>query len=714
MNPLQDSFKIALSDDFLDALMKVPRTQRKKVQKFIRTFRRNPTSPGFNYETIENATDPNMRSVRIDLDYRAILLAPQQGNVYVLLWVASHDDAYDWAQRKRCVVHPDTGSLQIFSVDEAEYIEPSEVEDDEAPAALFDDFRDRELRRLGVPDELLGVVRKFQTQQDLERAAERLPDEVFEALFWLSEGDDFEDVHRAVVMHDAPEVDTEDFAAALENPQSQRRFVVVDDENLEQVLDASLEKWRVFLHPMQRKIVELDMDGKSGSVRVLGGAGTGKTVVAMHRAVFLAKEIFNDPRDRLLFTTFTSNLARDIEENLKKIGDAEILERIEVVHLDQWVSNFLRAQGYAKKIRYFSYGSGDLYELWEEAMALRPDSIDLPATFYREEWEYVVQAQGCSGVRDYLRARRTGRGVALRRKQRQQIWKVFEAYRNLLDEKGLRERADAIRDARHLLEEKGPILPYKGILLDEAQDMGEEAFKLIRTMMPEGSPNDLFLVGDGHQRIYRKPVVMKHCGINIQGRNHAHKLRINYRTTDEIRHFAVRLLKNIDVDDLDGNIDNSDEYKSLMHGDPPIIEKAPTFDEEVERIAAFIAGLDEDDLKATCLVARTQDLVDRYQDAMKSRGIETYAVSRKSFDDRSKTGLRVATMHRVKGLEFDNVIVAGVNDGTVPYRKVLDNTADEVVRKDLDARERALFYVAVTRARRGVLITSHGEPSVFL
>ncbi len=712
MTPLQDTFTIAMSDEFLDALMQVPKTQRKKVQKFIRMFRRNPTMPGFNYETIENSADPNMRSVRIDQSYRAILLAPKQGNVYVLLWVDNHDDAYDWAQRKRCVVHPETGSLQVFSVDETEYIEPSEVEDDEGPAPLFDEFRSRELRRLGVPDELLGVVRQFRSQQDLEDAAERLPDEVYEALFWLSEGDEFEAVHRAVVMHETPTVDTEDFAAALDNPQSQRRFVVVDDENLEQVLDASIEKWRVFLHPMQRKIVELNLDGKSGSIRVLGGAGTGKTVVAMHRAVYLAKEIFTDPRDRILFTTFTSNLAQDIEANLKKICDEETLKRIEIVHLDKWVGNFLRAQGYAKKIRYYGYGT-ELYDLWQEALTLKPEDIDLPASFYREEWEYVVQTQGCSTLRDYLRARRIGRGVALRRPQRQAIWQVFELYRNLLDERGLRERADAIRDARHLLEEKGSLLPYKSILLDEAQDMGEEAFKLIRAMIPASS-NDLFIVGDGHQRIYRKPVVMKHCGINIQGRTHAYKLRINYRTTDEIRQFAVRLLENIDVDDLDGEVDNSDEYKSLIHGEAPIIKTADTFDEEVAHIVSFVRDLDEKKRKATCLVARTQELVDRYQSAMNANNIETYSISRDSFDDRSKGGLRIATMHRVKGLEFNNVIVAGVNAGTVPYQKHLDDTSDGAVREDLETRERALLYVAVTRARNTVLLTSHGTPSSFL
>ena len=722
MSALEDNIKIALSDDFLDALMRVPRTQRKKVQKFIRSFRRNPRATGFNYETINNSSDPNMRSVRIDGSYRAILLKPQQGNVYVLLWVDNHDDAYDWAVRKRCVVHPDTGSLQIYSVDEEEYIEPSEVEDDEAPPPLFDEFRDRELRRIGVPEDLLGVVRKFRTRQELERAKGILPADVYEALYWLQEGDSLEEVYRVVVAAGDPKdavIDTEDFARALSHPQSQRKFVVVDDENLEKVLDEEIEKWRVFLHPMQRQIVELELNGP---IRVLGGAGTGKTVVAMHRAAYLLREVFNEDRDRILFTTFTKNLAADIRENLKKICDPLLMKRLEVVHLDQWVSDFLRRQGYEGKIRYYSDYEGELHDLWEQALAFKPTDMKVPESFYREEWEYVVQAQGCSSLRDYLRARRTGRGVPLRREERREIWRVFQEYRNLLSERGLKERSDAIRDARQLLEAEPSLVNYRSVLLDEAQDMGEEAFKLIRSMVPEGDC-DLFIVGDGHQRIYRHPVVMKYCGINIQGRKHAHRLRINYRTTEEIRRFAVAVLEDLDVDDLDGGKDTTDRYKSLMTGEPPEVISTTTFEDELAAIETYIksvlAELEEGpkrerELSEICLVARRHSWLTRYREALEARGIETYEISRDSFDDRSAKGLRVATMHRVKGLEFKRVIIAGVNEGEVPLKSMLERTEDEAVKEDLEARERALLYVAVTRAKKVALLTSHGTPSPFL
>ncbi len=716
MGIFENKLRVALSDDFLQALNELPRNTSKKVQRFIRQFRSNPTATGHNYEKIENAADPNMRSVRIDGSYRAIVLKPDQGNIYVLLWVDNHDDAYRWAERKRCVVHPETGSLQLFSVDEEEYVshDGADEQRQEAQSMLFEQWRDRNLAQLGIPEDLLPVIRKMRHIDDLEAAADSLPDDAYEALFWLSQWQDLERVYREVVLvnreEKKEEVDTEDFAAALENIQSQRKFVIVeDDEDLERILEARLEKWRIFLHPSQHQMVHVDV---SGPVRVLGGAGTGKTVVAMHRAAYLAEELL-DNDDRILFTTFTKNLARDIEENLKKLCSDQAMRRIEVKHLDQWVHQFLRNQGYDQKIEYYQEGSGVLDELWQQALQVRPRDLDLPKSFYREEWERVIQTYACTNERDYLRARRKGRGTPLKRSARRKIWPVFKEYRNLLSDRGLRERDDAIRDARKLLENAGDILPYRSLVLDEAQDMGAEAFKLIRAIIPEDR-NDLFLVGDGHQRIYRHPVVMKHCGIDIVGRKRSFHLKINYRTTDEIRKYAVRLLEGWPVDDLDGGEDWTDEYKSLIHGEPPKVCICDSWSEEVDAIVDFVADLDDRDLTRSCLVVRTKKQRRQYEQALNERGIKTYNISRDQYDRREQEGLRLATMHRVKGLEFDRVIAAGINDGTVPLAFRLTNTDDSAVKQEVEMQERALFYVALTRARRAALITCHGTPSPFL
>lgn len=708
----EQAIKVALSDTFLDALDDLPRTQRTRVTKFMKKFRANPTSPGLNYETIQNASDPNLRSVRVDQSYRAIVLKPETGNVYVLLWVDNHDEAYAWATRKRVIIHPKTGSMQIIPVDTSQVgVEPSEVE---GAAALFNEFRDRELRRFGVPDELLDTVRAVGAREDFEQLRGVLPDEAFEALYWLAEGDSIEDVYRALMMPppddeadaEAEAVDTDDFEAALKRPGSQRHFWVVEDDlELEAMLDEPLERWRVFLHPVQRKLVERDWNGP---VRVLGGAGTGKTVVAMHRAKWLVENVATGPDDRVLFTTFTRNLAGDIQANLRELCTADILRKIEVVNLDRWVSEFLARQGYPHEIGYF--GSHKvLDDCWQQALVHRPDDLDVPEAFYREEWERVVQDRGVETMRDYFVVSRAGRGVALHRSARKAVWRVFEEYRNLLAAKGVREAADAMRDAGNILAGKGNVLPYASVVVDEAQDMSAEAFRLIRQMIPVERENDVFIVGDAHQRIYRHHVVLSRCGVHIVGR--AHRLRINYRTTDEIRAFAVQMLEGVDVDDLDGGLDSISGYKSLVHGEPPQLELAATFEDELDAIVSFIG--DDTAQRGTCLIARTQKLIDRYVDELAERGVETYRLTRRVQDDRSVPGLRVATMHRVKGLEFDRVVVAGVNDGVVPLKWAV-NSADETVRDAAEKAERALLYVSLTRARRGALVTSFGNPSPFL
>ncbi len=713
MSALENTFRVAIFDQFLESFARIPRAQQKKVNGFIRKFRADPTSSAINYERIHNFADPNLRTVRIGDDYRAIVLRPDQGNVFVLLWVDHHDEAMAWARNKRVEVHPETGGLQVYSLTGPVIEEPVQVEAaaevtlaEAQPDPVFARWTDAELFSLGVPEPLLPATRAVRDAAGLERLADRLPPEAWEALFFLSEGEDLEDVKRALEIGAPPAQAPADVAAALETDASKRRFLVVDnDDLLASMLDAPLERWRVFLHPSQRKLVERSW---SGPVRVLGGAGTGKTVVAMHRVRWLLEHHFTADDDRILFTTFTTNLAADIKANLAKLLPNAARRRVEVVHLDKWVTDFLNGRGYRYEIEYFQHGSGRLWELWQRALDLAT-RLDFAPSFFREEWDYVVQAQGCTSADDYVRAKRKGRGVRLSRGQRQAIWPVFEEYRNLLEEGGLRESADAMRDAASLLERREAMVGYRAILVDEAQDMSTVAFELIRRMIPDQRSDDLFIVGDGHQRIYRRQVALSRAGINIVGRSR--RLRMNYRTTDEIRRFAVALLEGLAIDDLDEGIDTTERYKSLLHGEPPQIEVCSDFGAEVDAIARFVTSGDP---TRTCLVARTNPLVDMYAQALAARGVPIYRLRRSAAEDRDVPGLRVATMHRVKGLEFDRVIVVGVNDGVVPLANLVNATNDDAVKQDVEMQERALLYVATTRARREVLLTASGTPSPWL
>lgn len=713
---LNNTFRVAIFDEFLDALYKIPRDQQKKVQRFFRKFREDPTSKSIDYEKIHSFADPNLRTVRIDKCYRAIVLRPKKGNVYVLLWVDKHDAAHAWARNKRCLIHPDTGTLQVFTSAPAPADETPPTPKKPPTAAkakpkpkpkpatpLFAKHSNTELHSIGIPEALLPQVRALTSREELDQQTDTLPPDVYEALFFLASGESVTAIRQALGIDKAEPVDPENFEAALDQPNTKRRFAVVaHDQELAAMLDAPLEKWRVFLHPSQRTMVTRT---NNGPARVLGGAGTGKTVVAMHRAKHLVTEVFNDEADRLLFTTFTNNLARDIQANLSKLCPPKALRRIEVVHLDKWVADFLKRQGYRYTIVYWP--NPKLKNLWDKALAEKPTTHT--KAFCREEWDYIVQPQGCSSYEDYKRVKRTGRGTGLSRKQRKELWPVFAEYRNLLEARGLRESVDAMRDAANLLEHRQGQVSYRAIIVDEAQDMTTVAFKLLRQIIPTEAPNDLFIVGDGHQRIYRRKVVLKQAGVNIVGRSR--KLYVNYRTTDEIRRYAVGILEDVEIDDLDGGTDNNQRYKSLVHGEPPVHKGHKSFRAELKTIVAFAkAG----ELHRTCLVARTNDELQQYEAELKQAGIETYPLKRSEPENHEAKGLRLATMHRVKGLEFDRVIIASMNDKVVPLAKGDLLSDDEAVREEAETRERALFYVAVTRARKQVLLTSFGKPSPWL
>jgi hypothetical protein len=698
---------VAISTDFLQAYATIPKAQQKKVMSFVTKFRNDPFSSGINYERINDARDANFRSVRIDQDYRGIVLSPEKGDVYVLLWVDKHDDAYAWARRHTCGVHPETGSLQLFEAD-TEALSPELAPTVEAAQPPLFNLRERELLRIGVPHDRLEWVKEVRTEEELERLETLLPKEAFEALYLIAAGSDSQEIIQEYAAK-AEAVDTEDFATALTREQSQRSFHVVEnDQELEAMLVAPLEKWRVFLHPSQRRLVHWDVNGP---IRVLGGAGTGKTVVAMHRARWLVRHALSAPDRKMLFTTFTANLATDIAENLRKICSLEELERIEVIHIDAWVSRFLKRQNYPHQIVYD--GNPQYEACWQAALDARPADPPLPESFYREEWDRVILPQRITDRAQYFRAKRVGRGVPLTRGQRAEIWGVFEELRIQLHQRGLKCSEDATQDAADLLESGKAYLPYDAVVVDEAQDMGPQVMRLIRLLVPPGA-NDIFIVGDGHQRIYRRRYTLSACGIEVRGRSR--KLKINYRTTEETRRFAVAVLEGESIDDLDGGEDSTGDYRSLVRGVPPLIRGFPNQEEEVDWLVAQIRGLQNEgsELRDICVVSRTNALVDAYEARLRAQGLACVRLSRKRADNRAQEGIRLATMHRIKGLEFRHVMLAAVNEGVVPLRQAIESSEDPTERRAGELNERALFHVAVTRAINRVFISHFGRSSPFL
>jgi UvrD/REP helicase N-terminal domain len=334
---------VAIASEFLTAFARIPQAQQKRVREFTEKFQSNPTSPSINYEKIHGMQDPKVRTVRVSLAYRAIVLHPERGDVYVLVWVDHHDEAMTWAKEKTFEINPNTGALQVVSVVEAERAVSPAPPAEARPTGLFDRVETSDLLSFGVPEVLTPAVRAVLDKEQLKALARHLPEEEAEALIWLAEGFLPDEVRSLnLVSKEKPAVDTQDFEKALENPDTRRRFVTVESRHdLAAMLDAPLEKWCVFLHPSQARLVTRHFNG---SARVLGGAGTGKTVVAMHRARYLASKVFTGERERVLFVTFTANLAKHIEQNLKTLCGDE-LSRIEVSNLHSWAVRFMRSHG---------------------------------------------------------------------------------------------------------------------------------------------------------------------------------------------------------------------------------------------------------------------------------------------------------------------------------------------------------------------------------
>ena len=693
--------KVALAQDFLLQLAKLPVSVHSKVMKWAIQFQTDPRSTGINYENIQGARDQNLKSVRLDRDWRGIVFKPDAGDVYVLLYVAHHDDAYRWAENRRLTINPVTGAMQLVTLEQVVEHAPSsgqplgtiggsgttEPASAPAPLPLFDKLSDTDLMSLGVPEELLPTVRELCSEEALDAVQPSLPAEAYEGLFLVAAGDTVNQVLQARETRVDQPVDTTDYALALSTAESQSRFVIVDnDEAMLAIMNAPLQQWRVFLHPTQKKLATSD---RSGPVRVLGGAGTGKTVLAMHRVKWLAENRV-PPGKKVLFTTFTRNLAIDIEDNLRTLCGSETLEKIEVQNLDAWVNRFMRAHKFEHRIVYDRKQDAAL-QAWQSALAAKDARLDFSDQFYEQELEQVILAQGITTLDQYRTARRTGRGVLLSRSKRDAVWPVFEEYRGQLASRRLKEVDDAYREVAGMISARGPEeAEYVSIVVDETQDFGAQALKLLRAMIPAGT-NDLFFVGDGHQRIYsRNRAAMSRCGIDIRGRSR--KLYLNYRTTEEIRRQAVALLEGCEIDDLDDGHDETRRYKSLSHGPAPEIKRVDGLEAAAEAAIAFIKQwrAEQGEGLSICVVGRSEKVRDGLAQQLQSAGLACVTISAQSNHASARDVVHLATMHRAKGLEFDCVVVVAPSS----YLGVPVDTEGQ----------RKLLYVALTRAKRGALL----------
>ncbi|SEP88069.1 Part of AAA domain-containing protein [Mycobacterium sp. 88mf] len=689
---------LAIDRGFINDLAKLEKPVVKRVTEVFDEFDA-ATHTGLHLEKIANARNPRFRSIRIDQAWRGIVLAPITGDVYTLLKVLHHDDAYAWAQRSNVSVNSATGGIEIR--DEAELdrqIPEREEAAKTAGAPIFADVKNGELTKLGIDEQVLAFARTVTDAAQLDAAKSFLPESQWDVLCGLAAGFTPDEVWAdlgAQILNEP--IDTADIDAAILR-SSDRVVLVSGPDELMDVFAYPFATWRVYLHPTQRAVVDA---AYKGPARVTGGPGTGKSVVALHRAHMLAK------RDdgKVLVTTFTSTLSDTLQSGLDMlIDDDKVESRIEVSHVDR-ISHrvFRKAHGAPNML-----GSDDEKALWAGLI----DELGLSFTpvFLSEEWRQVVLARRISTADAYLAAKRTGRGRALGAAQRAQVWQAIWEFEQTLTKQGWWTHETIRREATRLLEESRD-KPFRHIIIDEAQDLSPDQWRLLRAAAAE-APDDIFIAGDTHQRIYDNRVSLREVGINIAGRSS--RLNINYRTTAEILGWSLGLLRGEPIDDMEGGLDSIAGCKSYVHGQPPVLSGHPTAEAEAKFIAATVRGwIDSGISPAEIGVAvRAKWLTSKIEHALRAAGLRSVDLAKAADDD---DAVRIGTMHRVKGLEFRYMCVAEVSAKQVPAANAVTPVQDDkqTHQQDLE-RERCLLFVACTRAREELLITWHGDPSPFL
>lgn len=699
--------KVILSDLFQESYDSLDGSLKARVMDFLMKLQRDPESSGLDLKLPKGAADRRVRTARVNDDYRAVLLELPERAGYVLAAVKSHDDAYRFAQRVVFGVNEVTGALQLLDpapLREAltGAVAASGISSGVRP--VLGHVRERQLRRLGFDDELAADLMRITDEDALLGVAERLPRAQAEAVLDLVAGHTVDEVWADLVDHSemaTEKIDTTDVLAALERPLSRLSFTSPDNEaELRAVLEGSFEKWRVWLHPLQRRVAY--RTGYRGPFRVTGGAGTGKTVTALHRAAYLATGVSLD--QRVLFTTYTRTLAQSIKEQLVRLAGPSVLSRVDVLTVDALARRVLAAaeSGRARQMRMAGDTAPELVDLW--AQAARGSRGGWTPDFLGSEWSSVVLAQGIADRDAYLTARRSGRGRRLSRIDRADLWQVFERFTLLLT---ANEMMTFTQIAARAADAPAGNVTYRHAVVDEAQDLHPAHWRLLRSVVPAGE-DDLFLVGDAHQRIYAYKVSLSSLGIETRGRSR--RLTVNYRTSREILRWCMGIVDGHPVDDLDSELDTLAGARSAFRGPEPVLAGYRTRGEELAALARTIRGWTDEDIDPAdmCVMTRARSLGSTVAEALADAGLDVLVLGPDTPDNPDRKGVRVATMHRAKGLEFRAVALVGVEQGTIPPPSL---PTGEDNGHDYEQQERCLLYVAGSRARERLSVTWTGTPS---
>ncbi|MET8540337.1 DEAD/DEAH box helicase [Kitasatospora sp. NPDC004799] len=697
-----------------DFLMEFAALEKPVQRRVFETFEKftGATHAGVHLEKLTHQRDPRIRTIRITDFWRGVVLKADRGDGYLLLKVLPHDKANDWAAKHRASVNAATQGVEIrndVALERASRSLKALAADE--PRRLFADRSDKVLRSLGIEEEILPIIRLLPDEAHLEALHRVLPEQQFDVLVGLASGMEPAEIDReivrAYVRAAAPtsvEQPADGLVSAMARARGRVALVSGPDELLE-ILERPFDAWRIFLHPAQYRVAY--RESYNGPARVTGGPGTGKTVVALHRASHLARRLPADaPDGSILLTTASEDLAAELERCLALlVTDRRIRAKVRVVTVDALAAEVLRRSGGGAPSKVLFQQHAILARWGRVARRIDAGFTDL---FLDQEWRQVVLAQSIESAEQYLRAPRTGRGRAIGTAERARLWRVVAAFEEELRRAGELTFLQVCARAARALDEADD-RPFRHVVIDEAQDLHPVQWRFLRALVAPG-PDDLFLAGDPHQRIYGNKVSLRSLGIQVVGRSS--RLRVNYRTTQEILSWSASLLTGERPDDMDGGEDSLAGYHSTLHGAHPEahghVDKAEEIRALVARVKDWTAsGVSPEDIG---VAVRTVRLGRDIAQALERNGMPAHVLG-----DATAPGVRVGTMHRMKGLEFRCVAVAGVSDGLLPLPGAItpEETDPLQHREDLSS-ELSLLFVACTRAREALLVSWHGAPSAFL
>ncbi|PZT76673.1 MULTISPECIES: UvrD-helicase domain-containing protein [unclassified Streptomyces] len=731
-------------------IVKLDRAVLGAFYKFQHDFRRNPDAGGLDLKPLEG--HDRLWSARVNREWRALMIR-LGGDDWLLVSVKHRSHVHKNLDRFNYGINHITGAIEYVDLQVVEESLlrrgpkppaaatplPAPVPPPAAPGPsetpLFAAYTDQQLADLGVTTPLIPIVRKLTTDDELLGLAEYAPRHTGEVLLRLRDGVSYDTVMEQVTAPVAvpePErnLDADDWRAAVDRSQA---VVITDDESLQSILEeGDFGRWKVFLHPTQEKLVHRRY---SGPARVGGGPGTGKTIVALHRVCHLVGGLSPGHTKPVLLTTFNRNLAADLRARLLSLGGPEVLARVDIAHVDQLATRIVSEAdpGNAKR----RIDDATALREWRELL-VETGETRWSAEFLSDEWNQVILGQAVTSRSDYFTARRAGRGRSVTRAERAGIWQLAERFTQRLETKGLEthrqvaERAAKLEMARKARidrraeeqEQRGGLrnlhveagsgawlrYRYRHIVVDEAQDLSAAHWKMLRAMVP-AEPDDIFLVGDTHQRIYDNQVTLGSLGVHIRGRSS--RLTLSYRTTREILRGAVRVLDGAAYDDLDGAADTLAGYRSVLHGTEPSLRGARGWEEEMDLVVEQLRAWHDVPREATAICVPTNDMVSQLAARLVRNGITPSEITQDG--PRGDRGVNIGTMYRFKGLEYRCLIIAGAAEGLVPRSSVDDWEHKDPSRHERELhRARSLLFVAATRARDALAITWHGEPSRFL